>query len=721
MVDLTNGRQLSGQNHFDNAINNKQKGVKPGQKEKVKVTTKLNSKNKEKELSNDPFNLKDPSKLTSYQDHLKENKSFEFSIDVNIINGWDGLTLFVFYALFFISGYLIYYIGATYLNHDCMMAAVPFYFIFVLFELGMNSFYYPMKEAKYRERGETKTTPVVSEAGKYNMVDSVTSITSGILQTLFDILVFRHVIGLKPFVYLHENYSLWKFIHLPSLDTLLQPVKAWINENKNIILSTWGLKFVDYFSLTLQTFFYLFFIDLGYYFFHRVAHENKVFWVFGHEAHHSSERYNFSTALRQTFWQPLYTTFFYLFLAPFFDPKIFAYYKQWNTIFQFWVHTTSVRKCYPWIEYIFNTPSHHRVHHDRRVHANYAGMFIIWDRWLGTFIPEESERLYTFKAKKETKSKPGQNSTAKTPRNSRGQLENLNIDVKLSKKSTQIDVIQQDEYPIYGTPTPLYSFHPIIVQFNLVSQFFNRIYNDLISLLQEIIKFDSIESIRKCFQHLWKALFLGPGYRPKRYRKSNRGLNTFQAPPLDRKFRYLSCSEFLSTKLYHVILFITIIIQSIVLLIFWEKRYEDETDQCNDETLSQPMLLLYRNIFQRIKYLVLLNMASGMLIQGTLFDIKYSEFLRTLLEPLRLLAFCGIYSYNRFHLLNQLNSQKLLLLPLFRNQYTPPAAISMILFYLITIMDFILILNFVLILMISFDKKIPIEFKFYIRGKERKL
>jgi alkylglycerol monooxygenase len=55
---------------------------------------------------------------------------------------------------------------------------------------------------------------------------------------------------------------------------------------------------------------------------------------------------------------------------------------------QFWVHSTGVRRL-PWgVEMVFNTPSHHRVHHDRRVHGNYAGVLIIWDRLLGTFITE---------------------------------------------------------------------------------------------------------------------------------------------------------------------------------------------------------------------------------------------------------------------------------------------------------------------------------------------
>ena len=671
---------------------------------------------------------------TGKKNKLKEKRlsSSSFSIDVNIIQGWDGLALAVFYVLFFLFGYLIYYLGATYLNHDCMMAAVPFYFIFVLYELGLNSFYYPMKEAAAKEKGEYKTFSVVSEAGQYNMVDSITSITSGILQTLFDTLVFRHIVGLKPFVYLSENYSIWKFIDLPSFNELvLLPVKTWMSESNSIFLSTWGLKLVEYFSLVSQTILYLFFIDLGYYFFHRTAHENKLFWVFGHESHHSSERYNFSTALRQTFWQPLYTTLFYLFLAPVFKPKTFAYYKQWNTIFQFWVHTTSVRKCHPWIEYIFNTPSHHRVHHDRRVHANYAGMFIIWDRWLGTFIPEESERRYLRSKIEKGSNKNGQNA-AKTPRNSLNHYKNQNNFNNENKESKLSDTgserptkIHQDEYPIYGTPTPLYSFHPFVVQFNLVSDFSNRIWKDFSSLLREIILLKSISNIQKRMMFLYKSLFLGPGYRPKRIRKSKRGLNTFQAPPLDRKFRYLSYSDFLSTKIYHITLFITIIIQSIVLLMFWEKDYENsqDQDQCNDIsvfTVPQELKTLNLTIYQRIKTLVLLNMAIGMLIQGILFDAKYPEYIRALLEPTRLLAFCGTYVYNRVYLLNQFGNQKLRLLPILGAQSILPSTISKMLMYLVSTMDLVLIINLFLVLMMSWDRKVSTKFRFYIRGNERK-
>lgn len=64
--------------------------------------------------------------------------------------------------------------------------------------------------------------------------------------------------------------------------------------------------------------------------------------------------------------------------------------SQWNTLYQFWVHTTLIRRLGP-LEWVFNTPSHHRVHHDRRVHRNYGGTLIVWDRMFGTFMDEHDE------------------------------------------------------------------------------------------------------------------------------------------------------------------------------------------------------------------------------------------------------------------------------------------------------------------------------------------
>jgi sterol desaturase/sphingolipid hydroxylase (fatty acid hydroxylase superfamily) len=141
----------------------------------------------------------------------------------------------------------------------------------------------------------------------------------------------------------------------------------------------------------------LFFVDdLAYYIFHRVSHESRLFWNF-HVVHHSSEHYNLSVAVRQSWFSGILHWMFY---APVmllgFAPWMFALMHGFNLIYQFWIHTKFVRKL-GWLEYVLNTPSHHRVHHgvnDAYLDRNYAGVLIIWDRMFGSFIPETEEPRY---------------------------------------------------------------------------------------------------------------------------------------------------------------------------------------------------------------------------------------------------------------------------------------------------------------------------------------
>ena len=141
----------------------------------------------------------------------------------------------------------------------------------------------------------------------------------------------------------------------------------------------------------------LFFVDdLVYYIFHRVSHESRLFWNF-HVVHHSSEHYNLSVAVRQSWFSGILHWMFY---APImllgFAPWMFALMHGFNLIYQFWIHTKFVRKL-GWLEYFLNTPSHHRVHHgvnDIYLDKNYAGVLIIWDRLFGSFTPETEEPRY---------------------------------------------------------------------------------------------------------------------------------------------------------------------------------------------------------------------------------------------------------------------------------------------------------------------------------------
>jgi sterol desaturase/sphingolipid hydroxylase (fatty acid hydroxylase superfamily) len=135
--------------------------------------------------------------------------------------------------------------------------------------------------------------------------------------------------------------------------------------------------------------------DLLYYVFHRSAHRVRWFWA-SHVIHHSSQHYNLSTALRQT-WTGFFSLAFVFRLPLFlvgFPPAMVFFCAGLNLIYQFWIHTEVVGRCPRWIEAVMNTPSHHRVHHavnPRYLDRNYAGVFIVWDRLFGTFEPERDD------------------------------------------------------------------------------------------------------------------------------------------------------------------------------------------------------------------------------------------------------------------------------------------------------------------------------------------
>lgn len=132
--------------------------------------------------------------------------------------------------------------------------------------------------------------------------------------------------------------------------------------------------------------------DFSYYWFHRFSHEVRWFWA-SHSVHHSSEKYNFSVALRQTWTGTLTGSFLFWAWMPLlgFHPKMILFMQSVSLIYQFWIHTEAVKKMPRWFEAIFNTPSHHRVHHGsdfEYLDKNYAGTLIIWDRLFGTYAPE---------------------------------------------------------------------------------------------------------------------------------------------------------------------------------------------------------------------------------------------------------------------------------------------------------------------------------------------
>ena len=138
--------------------------------------------------------------------------------------------------------------------------------------------------------------------------------------------------------------------------------------------------------------------DFSYYWFHRMSHKMRYFWA-SHVVHHSSQHYNLSTALRQSWTGELSGSFMFYAWMPFvgFDPLWILTAQSINLIYQYWIHTEVIRKMPRWFEFLFNTPSHHRVHHGsdlQYLDMNYAGMLIIWDRMFGTFIDETKAPTY---------------------------------------------------------------------------------------------------------------------------------------------------------------------------------------------------------------------------------------------------------------------------------------------------------------------------------------
>ncbi len=138
--------------------------------------------------------------------------------------------------------------------------------------------------------------------------------------------------------------------------------------------------------------------DFSYYWFHRSSHSIRYFWA-SHIVHHSSQNYNLATALRQTWTGGITGSFvFYLWMPLLgFHPIAILFMHSISLLYQFWIHTELIDRMPRWFEFIFNTPSHHRVHHSSDVKyldRNHAGILIIWDRMFGTFVEEEEHPNY---------------------------------------------------------------------------------------------------------------------------------------------------------------------------------------------------------------------------------------------------------------------------------------------------------------------------------------
>lgn len=137
-------------------------------------------------------------------------------------------------------------------------------------------------------------------------------------------------------------------------------------------------------------------LDFCRYWSHRISHEQRWLWA-THVTHHSSENYNFAVSFRLSWTQHIKVIFFIPVALLGIHPVVFFICHQIEVLYQFWLHTELITKLPRPIEYIFTTPSHHRVHHgrnDRYLDKNYGSTFIIWDRMFGTFEPEEEKSEY---------------------------------------------------------------------------------------------------------------------------------------------------------------------------------------------------------------------------------------------------------------------------------------------------------------------------------------
>ncbi len=138
--------------------------------------------------------------------------------------------------------------------------------------------------------------------------------------------------------------------------------------------------------------------DFSYYWFHRMSHEVRYFWA-SHVVHHSSRYYNLGTALRQTWTGVASGSFVFYLWMPLvgFHPVDVILMQSISLLYQFWIHTEAIGRLPRPVEFLFNTPSHHRVHHGSDVKyldCNHGGILIIWDRIFGTFVAEQERPAY---------------------------------------------------------------------------------------------------------------------------------------------------------------------------------------------------------------------------------------------------------------------------------------------------------------------------------------
>jgi sterol desaturase/sphingolipid hydroxylase (fatty acid hydroxylase superfamily) len=224
---------------------------------------------------------------------------------------------------------------------DPVLFAVPFFLLLLIIE---------WTAARKLEQLDADRTP----SGAYLRRDALASISMGLVSV--------------------ATTGAWKFLALLGYTAIYAYLAPW-----HLSPTQWYTWVIDIVG-----------VDLLFYTYHRIAHRVRLIWA-THQAHHSSEYFNFATALRQKWnnsgeilmWIPLPL----LGIPPWMVFLAFSI----NLIYQFWVHTEHIDKLWRPFEFVFTTPSHHRVHHgmdQQYLDKNYGGIFIIWDRMLGTFAAE---------------------------------------------------------------------------------------------------------------------------------------------------------------------------------------------------------------------------------------------------------------------------------------------------------------------------------------------
>ena len=235
---------------------------------------------------------------------------------------------------------------------DLISLAVPFFLLAILIEIWLD-----------RRRG-THYIP---------MADAISSLSAGAMSTVTGI--FSKLIGIAIYGFTLQHLAIVT-LPLEWFDASLQGVSLWL-----LALICW---------------------DFSYYWKHRLGHEISIFWA-AHSVHHQSEEYNLTTALRQTSTDFLIGWIVYVPLFLLGMPlQVFITVSAIDLIYQFWVHTRHIDKL-GWADYVFVTPSNHRVHHAqnaRYIDKNYGGILIIWDRLFGTFEPENDADPVVFGVRK---------------------------------------------------------------------------------------------------------------------------------------------------------------------------------------------------------------------------------------------------------------------------------------------------------------------------------